>query len=243
MFYLISKTFTLFLNPITWIVILLLIAYKTRKRIFLLFALLALLVFTNGPLCNKVITSTTQEYSNEHFDAHKKYKVALVMGGFSEIDRTNGVLNYTEASGRLWESVRLYKRGQVEKILITGDNCCRDTVLFFNYMRELGVPGSAFIIEPRALNTRQNVVYTMPLIKGRYKDKEMLLITSALHMKRSLACFAREGVYPDFYSVDTHQGIRYTARDFYPNWHIACIWQAVFNEWIGMVVYRIAGYA
>lgn len=63
-------------------------------------------------MCDKVITSTTQKYSNEHFDAHKKYKVALVLGGFSGIDRTNGVLNYTEASGRLWESVRLHERGQ-----------------------------------------------------------------------------------------------------------------------------------
>lgn len=135
------------------------------------------------------------------------------------------------------------KEDRVEKILITGDNCCRDTTLFFNYMRELGVPGSAFIIEPRALNTRlQNAVYTMPLIKGRYKDKEMLLITSALHMRRSLACFAREGAYPDFYSVDTHQGMHYNARDFYPNWHTACIWQFIFNEWIGLVVYRITGY-
>jgi len=164
------------------------------------------------------------------------------MGGFSGIDQKNRVLNYMESSGRLWESVRLYKRRQVEKVLITGDKCCQDSALLFNYMREFGVPDSVFIIEPKALNTRQNVLYTMPLIKKIYKDKEVLLITSALHMKRSLACFAREGFHPDFYSVDTHQGKRYTFRDYYPDWKVAYTWQAIFNEWIGIVIYRIIRY-
>ncbi len=106
MFYLISKTFTLFLNPITWMIILLLIAYKKRKRIFLLFALLAFLFFTNAPICDRVIASSTKN----NFNTQKKYKLAIVMGGFSNMDSINRVLTYMESSGRLWEAVRLYKQ-------------------------------------------------------------------------------------------------------------------------------------
>lgn len=155
----------------------------------------------------------------------------------------NRIITYSDQSGRLMEALRFYKKRTVGKILITGDYCCSvDTTLFYNYMRELDVPDSAFIIERNALNTRQNATYSMLLVKGRYTDRETLIITSALHMKRSLACFAKEGFRPDYYSVDTHQGTSTELRQFYPNWKVAVLWQAVLNEWIGNVVYNIVGY-
>ena len=243
MFYIISKIFTILLNPATWIIILLLIAYFKQKKVFLFAALSVFLVFTNGPLCDKVVVSTTKNYNNTHFNQFRKYKVAIVMGGFSDLDSANRVITYSDHSGRLMEALLLYKKGVVGKILVTGDACCnRDTTIFLHYMREMGVPDSTFIVEQRALNTRQNVTYSLPLLKGRCTDRQTLLITSALHMKRSLACFAREGFCPDFYSVETHRKMYNTTRQFYPDWSVTSTWQAVFNEWIGLVVYKIMGY-
>ena len=242
MFYIISKTFTILLNPATWIIILLLIAYFKRKRVFLFAALSIFLVFTNSPLCDKVIVSTTKNYNNAHFNQFRKYKVAVVMGGFSDVDTVNKTLNYMESSGRLWEVVRLYKKGEVDKILISGDRCTICPKLFYNYMRELGIPDSVFILERKARNTRENATNTVPWLKSNFKGNEVLLITSAVHMKRGLACFAREGFYPHYYSVETHQGTYITSRSFYPNWKTMDTWQSVFNEWIGYVVYKIMGY-
>ncbi|WP_321438101.1 hypothetical protein [uncultured Bacteroides sp.] len=54
--------------------------------------------------------------------------------------------------------------------------------------------------------------------------------------------FASLGFYPDFYSVNTHQGKINTLRNFYPDWSVACTWQSIFNEWIGYVVYKVVGY-
>lgn len=66
------------------------------------------------------------------------------MDGFSDVNRVNRTLNYMESMGRLIETIRLYKRGQVGKIFISGDFCCIDPVLLFNYTRDLGVPDSVF---------------------------------------------------------------------------------------------------
>jgi len=96
MFYIISKTFTLFVNPATWVIILLLIAYLKRKKAFLFAALSVFLVFTSGTLCDKVIVSTTKNCNNMHFNQFRKYKVAVVMGGFSDVDTVN------ELNGKLW---------------------------------------------------------------------------------------------------------------------------------------------
>lgn len=242
MFYIISKTFTLVLNPVTWIIILLLISYFKRKKTFLFAALSVFIVFTNGPLCDKVIVSTTKNYNNTHFNQFRKYKVAVVMGGFSDMDTVNRTLNYMESSGRLIEAIRLYNKGHVEKILLSGDRCTVNLNLFYNYMRGLGIPDSVFILERKARNTRENATNTVPWLKSKFKGNEVLLITSAIHMKRSLACFAREGFYPHYYSVETHQGTIITSRSFYPNWKTMDTWQSVFNEWIGIVVYKIMGY-
>jgi len=89
-------------------------------------------------------------------------------------------------------------------------------------MRELGIPGSVFIFERKARNTWENATYTVSLLKSNFKGNEVLLITSAIHTMRSLACFARES--------------------FYPNWKTMDTWQSIFNEWIGFVVYKIMGY-
>ena len=84
------------------------------------------------------------------------------MGGFSDVDTVNKTLNYMESSGRLWEVVRLYKKGEVDKILISGDRCTICPKLFYNYMRELGIPDSVFILERKARNTRENATNTVP---------------------------------------------------------------------------------
>ncbi len=85
------------------------------------------------------------------------------------------------------------------------------------------------------------IIIDIEIESTEYK-RERDVYASAIHMKRSVACFACECFYPDYYSVDTHQGIRNTARSFYPDWKTACTWQAIFNEWIGLMVYRIMGY-
>lgn len=174
------------------------------------------------------------------FESGKRYKLAIVLGGF--VDRQSTWFDYTDRSGRLMDAIRGYKTGQIEKILITGDASTWNVKNFCNYMRPFGVPDSAFIFEQRATNTRENAVYTLEIIRGKYSDKETVLFTNATHMKRSLACFAKVGFYPDYISVDTHQCVKYRFTSYLPSWRVMDDWFSIFKEWFGYGWYKVRGW-
>jgi Uncharacterized conserved protein len=186
-----------------------------------------------------------------HIDKEKEYKLAIVMGGFASINQ-NGQLQYLEnRAGRLWEAVRLWKRGQVKQILITGDPTSiiqtggnSTTQLFLDYMEEMGIPPETFILEQFAKNTRQNALYTAKILNEQgIADKNCILITSATHMHRTLACFAKVGIYSDYLTVnDYEKPLNITHRSFYPDWKVATQWEELLNEWVGEVAYKIMGY-
>ena len=182
----------------------------------------------------------------------KRYKLAIVMGGFASMNRETGQMRYEQdRADRLWEAVRLWRNGTIEKILITGDGTSivqpdgtSTEKLFLQYMEEMGIPQKVFILEKQALNTRQNALFTAEILKKEnIKGEECLLITSATHMKRSLACFKKTGIHPDYFPVNTYDTPKIiNHRTFYPQWEAAIEWQELMNEWIGDRVYQIMGY-
>jgi uncharacterized SAM-binding protein YcdF (DUF218 family) len=185
-------------------------------------------------------------------DDHKQYKLAIVMGGFASMNRETGQMQYEkDRADRLWEAIWLWKTGRIERILITGDPTSMidddgysTASLFLKYMSEMGIPSEIFILEQKSKDTRQNAINTAAVLKDLHiADSECLLITSAIHVKRSLQCFAKIGLFPDYFPVNIYskpRNINY--RAFYPEWKAAVTWEEIFNEWIGEITYKIMGY-
>lgn len=257
MFYEISKFLNFFLSPITWIFLLLLVRIflKDRRKVksaCLWLSGIIFLFFTNELLIDYIRSEMAGEYRKSSAQKEGGYHAAIVMGGFGSMNRETGQLLYGADRGdRLWEAVRLYKNGIVKYILITGDassslwaDGSSTAELFLIYMEQMGVPRKVFLLEQNARNTRENAVYAVDMLSKRnIACNDCLLITSATHMKRSLGCFARVGVYPDYFSVNIYNSPPViTHRSFYPSWVAAVKWQEILNEWIGICVYRIKGY-
>ena len=257
MFFEISKLLYVFIvSPISWIIILLIVAliFINKRKIRIISLTLSILIFLvmgNGLLYEYVSYNMYEDYNKAEL-RKEHYKIAIVMGGFSSINKETGQLNYfEERAGRLWEAVRLYGKGKVDKILITGDGATNlddkgnSTVnQFYKYIEDFGIPTSAFIIEPKARNTQQNAEYsTEILVDMGVNENDCLLITSVSHMKRSLSCFAKYGFNPDWYSVGLYsQCTQFSHRSFYPDWKIMVKWQTLINEVVGEFVYKIVGY-
>ncbi|MEJ0032642.1 MAG: ElyC/SanA/YdcF family protein [Bacteroidota bacterium] len=74
--------------------------------------------------------------------------------------------------------------------------------------------------------------------------KELLLITSAYHLPRSLACFKKAGVKVDAFAAEPIAEERrfnpYTL--LLPTLDAIGIWQTLIREWVGFVAYWFAGY-
>ncbi|MEJ7734729.1 MAG: YdcF family protein [Polyangiaceae bacterium] len=72
-------------------------------------------------------------------------------------------------------------------------------------MVALGVPREIILLEPEAINTRQNATLSMELLRARGAFDRVVVVTTARHMSRSLADFRRAGVEAIGAPVD-HQG-------------------------------------
>ena len=177
MFFELSKLLNLFLSPISWIILLLIgtfcIKNKNWRKACLISCIGIFGVFTNPLLVKYIKHQTVKEYSIDTPNTHKKYQMAIVMGGFGAMNRQTGQMRYEQdRADRLWEAVRLWKTGKVERILITGDQTSiiapdgsSTASLFLSYMEEMGVPKEIFVLEQQARNTRENALNTEKILK------------------------------------------------------------------------------
>lgn len=255
MFFVVSKILKVFLFPLTWILGLLVVAHfvknkKWRKSLFVT-AIIILVVFSNKPLLQWSQFMTTRSYSHQKMP-DKYYNVAVIMGGYGNgMDTACMQISYNYDRGaRLWDAVRLYESGIVEKIMISGDATVRssaddnsDAEAFRRYLGDFGVHDSDIILEKQARNTRENATYSIAILDSLgYRPEQCLLVTSATHMRRSLSCFEQEGWTLDGYATNIYPKPRLQFYSFIPNWNALVDWHELLNEWFGSIVYKIVGY-
>ena len=153
---------------------------------------------------------------------------------------------------RLFQTIRLYKMGRIDKIIFTGGSGSiefpekREGKFVKKYLNEIQIPDSALIIENESKNTYENAVFTKKILDSLNYNTNLLLVTSAYHMPRSLAVFKKAGytnVTP--YVTNRVSGVRRYTFDhlFIPNIDAMFNLQLLLHEWIGFAVYKIKGYA
>ncbi|MCF8259050.1 MAG: YdcF family protein, partial [Flavobacteriales bacterium] len=70
------------------------------------------------------------------------------------------------------------------------------------------------------------------------------LVTSSTHVRRAMACFAKQGIDVQPYAVQKRVGIRRWELDFLlvPQTENLGKWSNLVHEWVGYVSYRVRGY-
>ena len=101
------------------------------------------------------------------------------------------------ASDRLWHAARLYRAGKASRIVLSGGTIRPDERPEAESMRELllafGVPLEALIPEDSSRTTAENARETARILAGQ-GIREVILVTSALHMRRARGLFERAGL-------------------------------------------------
>lgn len=103
------------------------------------------------------------------------------------------------AADRVWHTARLYHAGKAPFILVSGGTLpwsgadLPEAEAIADILRQLGVPNSALILETRSRTTRENRDDSLPILRAHGAHR-ILLVTSALHMPRAMALFARSGL-------------------------------------------------
>ena len=117
-------------------------------------------------------------------------EVLIVLAGSSTNDGVIGGSSY-------WRSactVFAYREGGVRLIIVTGggDTATPIAASMGTFLECQGVPASVIVLETRSTSTRENAVYTQPLLSSTTGRR--VLLTSDFHMFRARRVFERLGI-------------------------------------------------
>ncbi|GAB4337623.1 MAG: YdcF family protein [Flammeovirgaceae bacterium] len=184
-------------------------------------------------------------------DLKQQYEIGIVLSGVMNVHKSPYDRFYTnKGADRVLHTAMLYQKGIIKKILVTGnytklDGDVRDEAASMKELLLLcGVPDSVIIMEKKAKNTRENALYSAEIIQKNFPNAKILLITSAFHMRRSVACFEKVGlkVEPfstDFYSIDLEIN---PMTIFVPSENSFMAFNKLVHEITGYLVYKLMGY-
>lgn len=252
MFFIISKVLDFLLSPVIWVIFFLLMAWKSKNsgKKWLVAGTLLLLVTTN-PFVSNYAVSLWEIPAYPHTSIKQPYEVGVLLGGgINMYDEELQRPMYSQSVDRILQTIGLYKEGKIKKILVSGGS---GLVLNQNFSEsdvtkkiflDAGIPESDIIIENKSRNTHENAVETSKLLNELNINSTPLLITSAFHMRRSLACFNKAGLKVIPYPTDIKSGSSTLTPDRIIVPDASCIsgWRMLFKEWIGILVYKMKGY-
>ena len=254
MFFILSKIISFLLSPLIWVMALLLLALVTKKpgrrKRSLATAIVLLYIFTNSFLVG-LLTGVWAWDGSKDSEIKKVYPVGIVLGGNTiSYNSLLSKVTFNYNVDRLMQAMVLYKEGKIKHILVTGSagNIIYRDIKEGNLMREalleMGVPDSAIWVDTAADNTHENAVYAHRILIEKQVTDSCLLITSSLHMRRSLGCFNKEGIPVRPFATNLLRDSDVITFDYliYPYAINITIWEGMTHEVLGYYVYKILGY-
>lgn len=252
MFFIFSKILSFIVTPIVWIAGLLVYSVLSknliRKRKSLILSVILFFFFSNSFLLNEVMRAW--EIPAMKYDDLDTYDAGVVLGGILFYDEDYDRLQFSRSVDRLLQAVELYERGKIKKIFFVGGSGSitykdhKEAPLVKKYLLLLGIPEQDILIESESKNTHENAKFSKAILEKEQLHGKFLLITSGFHMRRSIACFKKEGVEVVAYSTDRYSGKRKFPLDglFIPDTETISSWNVLLHELLGFVTYKVMGY-
>ena len=127
----------------------------------------------------------------------------------------------TAAADRVWHGARLFHAGKATWLVMSGGSdaftaATSEAEAMRQLAQDLGVPSRAMLLEERSRNTRQNAQFTAQILKAK-GVRRILLVTSALHMRRAVPLFEAQGLTVIPAATDHEARSHFTAIDWLPD--------------------------
>ena len=115
--------------------------------------------------------------------------IVLLGGGMSADVSQSPYPEMFDAADRVWHAARLYRAGRAPLVIPTG---CGEEIASVPLLKALGVPEDAIRVEKEARNTEENAKLVAAMLKGvDGRRPRVILVTSAIHMRRALLMYRR----------------------------------------------------
>ena len=259
-FLFLSKLLPLFLYPLGLACLLLVIAlvlHWNRSRwvsLPIVGALIVLLIGSNSWVSSFLVRSLEWQHLPEQIPSAQA--IVVLGGAIRAPSAPRPMIDVNEHGDRVLYAAKLYRDGLAPLIIAAGGRIpwfgeerpeSADMAIL---LQMLGVPADAIIEEPDSLNTYENAVNVRKILADQGIER-ILLITSALHMPRSLLIFEKQGINAipaptdflatesSFQESDSPQEI---ILNFIPDASRLEKTTSALKEYIGIVVYRLRGW-
>lgn len=263
MFVFLSKLLPLFVYPLGLACLCLLVALFAWRKPKLGMGLVAsALVLLWLGSTNWVSTALTRSLEWRYLPAEQPPhgEVIVVLGGGTSAPQApRQLVELNEAVDRVFYAAWLYRQGAAPRLLVTGGN------IEWRGQREstpaedmtavlvmLGIPQDAIWLESESRNTYENAVYTTQMMRSEGIE-QVILVTSALHMPRSVALYRKLGweviPAPTDYAVTDQiwedlwrPNLTNQLFNFLPSAGNLSKTTAALKEYLGMLVYGLRGW-
>lgn len=254
MFFIASKIFWFFIQPINLAIMLLgfslLALWRGRRKLagtLTVVTLLGLVLAAWTSLGALLLTPLEERFARPEVPAKVDGIVVLGGGLEGQINLVRGGYELNAGGDRFVETAVLARRFPEAKIVVSGGTGAlilegepdADTAL--RLFTALGVSPERLILENKSRNTYENAIFTKELVTPQ-PGETWLLVTSAFHMPRSMALFRRAefdvAPWPVDYRTAGDEGVglfRDNANDSLQNTGLG------IREWIGLVAYWMSG--
>lgn len=226
-----------------WIALLFLLSFwkklQNKKRKLRWIAVICFLVFGNHFLYYK---TTKLLYLPDTIVPKKHYDYTIVLGGILEKDEKHNQINFNDNADR-WLHACFNHQVISDTIIFTSGSgkLSRPNEREALLLQDFWSTNTHFKFESRSRNTFENAKFSKPLI---HKDSaNVLLITSASHMRRAAACFENQNIHVDLLSVDYDNAGNFTLVDYLiPQAKVFYLWEGTLHEYLGILTYKFKGY-
>ena len=246
LFYL-SKFLWFFLNPFNFFIYCIFLGYifhkfKTRflsKFLYFLatFVFIISAILPTGSYLNFLLE---KNYSTNNVDK-KKIDGILILAGATNpyLFKIHNQISLNESAERLTESIKLIERFPNAKIIFSGGLGHSEVAkLFFKNMNVK----SKIIFENKSRNTYENILFSQKIANPQ-KNQKWIIITSAFHLKRSLAISKKLNWNLLPYPVDFKNSNKFSwklSKSFNFLYNMS-VFERSSHEWVGIISYRFLG--
>lgn len=269
-FLFLSKLLPLFVYPLGLACTLLIIALilkslrvkRSRKKIYsqlsssaIFLAILVLWLGSNGWVTSYLVKSL--EWQNIPENIPQAEAIVLLGGSTKPPSYPRKMPDISEQGDRVIYAAKLYKDGKAPLIVAAGGRIhwrgggqpeAEDMQQLLEF---IGIPKEAIIQEPNSLNTHENAVNVQKILEQKGIEK-VLLVTSAMHMPRSLLIFKKQGIdaiaAPTDFLVSQKNLDELTSSpksiilNLIPDAHHLDKTTRALKEYIGLFVYHLKGW-
>lgn len=250
-FFLIKKL-NFLVQPWTWILGLMLaalIVHDQRKSRRLLAGSLALALFLSNNFIIDELLRTWEVPVHPASEYRGKVQTAILLGGGLSYDKDVDRVNYGTNADRYIQVLEPLRNGLAQRVVVSGGAAnllepgTFEAEMLRRFLINAGIDSARVLMELDSHTTYENALFCKTLLDSLEPGGSFLLVTSAIHMRRALACFGTQGLDVRPYTVQKMVGRRRYDISYLLIPSMAAIgrWEQLMHELFGYVYYSATG--